>query len=259
MQLRRELPIELALFLTDANAAVTVGRALWAALCEVEEFFSGVGRLNVPIGRSEHVVDVLPTFRKAILAPAKLDDLASRPDVEELATPRYESARSKLARVDSLGRVDCQELGTQLRSTLESKDILVVVTDIEIVPPTHLRYLIWDVFIDGALVSTAPISPRYWGEWDTAYGDPVRVMKWRTRAACLAVVGSLLGMTRCYDDRCYLYQTIDAVTRLDGMVHVGKEHGVDRLTGYGFPDFEATPEAIAPVQSSSEPKGMQLR
>lgn len=260
MELQRELPIELALFLTERSPEPS-GRALWAALCEVAEFFGGAEeRLRVPIGRSDDVVNVLPTFRKTILAPQRLDGLPSQPDAEEFATSNYAAVHRGLTNVDSLGRINHAELGTLLRSMLESNDIVVVVTDCEIAPPTHLRYLIWDVFFNGAVVSTAPTSPRYWGQWDSAHGDDVRAMKWRTRAACLGVVGSLLGMTRCLNERCYLFQNLDAVSRLDHMTCIGDEHAVAGLSGYGFPDVGSPPSEIAPKEKlASEPKAVRRR
>lgn len=259
MQLQQQLGIELALFLRDERTTEPVGRALFAAMCEVQEFFGGAGhRLQVPIGHSEHVADVVPAFRKTILAPGPLGVLPRPADREELGTAQYAEVCERLPS-DTLGRVHHQELGGTLRAVLGSEEILVVVTDLEIAPPTNLRYLIWDVFFNGAVVSSAPTSPAYWGGLDTAHDDPVKAVKWRTRAACIAVVGSLLGMTRCDDDQCYLYENVDAVNRLDEMVYLGAEHAVEGLSGYGFPDVEPVPDKIAAVQPTANPMGSRIR
>ena len=116
----------------------------------------------------------------------------------------------------------------------------MLVTDVELTPPPDWRYIIWDTFPLGCVVSLAPLDPRYWGE-RMPHDERVGTIKRRARAAMLAIVGALVGLQRCANDRCYLFADINSVLRLDEMTHLGPEHEVEALAFRGFVD-ETSPE-----------------
>ena len=87
----------------------------------------------------------------------------------------------------------------------------------------------------GCVVSLAPLDPRYWGE-RMPHDERVGTIKRRARAAMLAIVGALVGLQRCANDRCYLFADINSVLQLDEMTHLGPEHEVEALAFRGFVD-----------------------
>jgi hypothetical protein len=147
---------------------------------------------------------------------------------------------------------DQRELASGARLAIGIEGTMLLVTDQAIIPPSGLRYLIWDPVSNGAVLSTATLDPSYWGRQSSLDADRIAVMKRRTRAACITVVGAFLGLYRCDNPLCFLYGNIDSVTRLDEFVQVGPEHRVEQLTGRGFP-LDGDPNEPAPVVRIDDP------
>jgi hypothetical protein len=246
--------IELVLLFKDEEKSTKFGPALWPVFSELRRFFDpgdDDGWLDVPRGRTGSRVGMRPRFSSRYLAPSTPGTLEPAAGPETISAERMERVWSRAASRDRTQQYVHDVLGDGVRELLGSDSTLLVVTDQQIVPPPEFRYIIWDVFPGGAVVSLAPLDPAYWGPSDTywrtgkAAPDRVRAVKWRARTACLSIVGSLLGLNRCRNDNCYLFANIDSVTRLDSMDRLGQEHGVEALTDRGFPDREAEPLEVA--------------
>jgi predicted Zn-dependent protease len=109
---------------------------------------------------------------------------------------------------------------------------LIVVTDLEITPPEGWSYVIW--WSDekgGQVVAVPPTDPGFWGTKDE---DRLLTIKHRVRTAVLSIAGELLGLERCSNDRCFLYEDVDSASTLDSMMWLGPEHGLAKLQGRGF-------------------------
>jgi predicted Zn-dependent protease len=171
-------------------------------------------------------------------SPSSWDEYQSR-----VATPTSQPHRQFDARV----------IGAAVQEIAKSTSWLLIVADYELTPPPTWRYIVWDVIPSGAVVSIAPIDPVYWSEPVTDTTHRTKVIKMRARAACMSVIGSLLGLQRCDNPNCFLYANVDSVVRLDDMAVVGPEHGVAELTGRGFAptDDPATIDPVATVASPS--------
>lgn len=201
--------------------------ALWSAIAEVEGFY------NFDEPRVE-LRPLLVTALDASLPP----DSAVAVDLEAL-WKRVQGAYS--------GTVDQSVLAAEMRRVSGASDGLIVVTDREITPPEGYRYLFWDSVPGGVVVSTAAMEPGYWSMSDP---DPVGATKHRLRTTCLAIVGSMLGLRRCSNDRCFLYADVDSLYQLDRMVLLGPEHETPGLAGHGFSPREDDPETQAEVSAS---------
>lgn len=248
MEIQKTVNIAQILLFKDDKMSAQFGPALWNAFEEIRLFFETAnteGWLEVPLPQTSSRALMRPTFSAHYLAPALPAELDPSPDPPSI---RSEQVQGIWSAAVSTGRRDQyvhQVLGEVVRELLGSEKPLLVVTDQEIVPPTGFRYIIWDVFLNGAVVSLAPLDPDYWGTWDDAHPDRLRAVKWRARAACLSIVGSLLGLSRCKNEHCYLFANVDSVTRLDFMDCLGQEHGVNALANRGFPDRKADPTEVA--------------
>jgi hypothetical protein len=122
-----------------------------------------------------------------------------------------------------------QVLGPLASRVAEIHTSSVVLTDLPITPPKEWRYIIWDVTASGAVISAAPLDPGY---WEPSVPPDLRraTITRRATAAQLCVMGSLLGLRRCDNDRCFMFGNIDSVTRLDHAETIGPEHGIEELT-----------------------------
>lgn len=120
-------------------------------------------------------------------------------------------------------------LGPLASRVAEIQSAGVVLTDLAITPPREWRYIIWDVTPSGAVISAAPLDPAYWEP--SAAADMRRsTIARRATAAQLCVMGSLLGLRRCDNERCFMFGNIDSVTRLDNAEIYGPEHEIEELT-----------------------------
>jgi hypothetical protein len=139
-------------------------------------------------------------------------------------------------------------LGPSFQELLKIPGKLVIITDCELVPPPHWRYIIWDDFRGGYVVSTAPTSPSYWGETDP---NEVAIIKRRVRAATVSAAGTALGLRRCDNGECFLYRDITDVLLLDDLAFIGTEHRRPSLAGFGFEDSDRGPQPDKQMTSPS--------
>jgi hypothetical protein len=259
------IPITQLLLLGNATAAGELGDVLWLALDEVRRLFTDDGApetFDVPLPDG-NLARVRPEIRVRLLAPAPVPVAASQdwPEGgEHRARAVIEHALEEAA--TSRAGVDHNALASSVQAELElDESILVLMTDLPITPPAHWRYAIWQPFAGGAVLSTAALDPAYWSgpALREADVDRLRVLKHRARAANATVVGSILGFYRCENPACFLFGDIDAVTRLDEMLHIGAEHAVQGLTGRGFaPDGDPhQPAAITTIRDPREHASVQ--
>jgi hypothetical protein len=90
----------------------------------------------------------------------------------------------------------------------------------------------------------------------------VAIIKHRIRTAGLSVVGTFLGLKRCDEENCFLFDDVDSVTRLDDMVYLGGDHGLPELANRGFatrPDDPNRVQTIEPVRRPRREKGGEVR
>jgi hypothetical protein len=226
----KTIEITQVLLLKDDKFAKLAAPALWAGFEEVRRFFGTAGDLiRVPI-EGVSFVDVRPKFTSYQSSP-------DRPILDRQAlVPIWRDARRGAATYDQ------QVLGELVKTAARLQGTSVIVTDVELVPPPEWRYIIWDAFHEGVVVSLAPLDPLYWGE-RVLEPERVATIKVRVRAACLSIVGQLLGLARCDNDKCYLFANVDSVVRLDAMSYLGPEHGVDELAYRGFDRSSGMPSS----------------
>ncbi|MGO9915391.1 MAG: hypothetical protein ACLQIB_11850 [Isosphaeraceae bacterium] len=223
------------LLFRNTESSRELGPALWAATKEVESLFNldqprmtfrrAYLALDVPVAIRGEVEGDLPAIKRA------LED-----------TQRWDQTRGKFNRT-----YDQDQLAAFAREVLGDRaaaDFLTLITDVEITPPRGWRYIIWDGYPNGSVVSLAPIDPEYWG-----IRDPQRTMtiKQRLRAACCSIVGACVGLGECVNARCFRYNNVDSVTVLDQMVYLGGEHKVTGLTRRGFATTATDPAATQEI------------
>jgi hypothetical protein len=227
--------IHQALLLRHAEATRDLGPALWAALREVEALF----RL-APMG---------PEFRRHYLGAEVPEALrgevgdgraAAESAVRDEAW--WDSARGSISHTYDQRKLG--EMAWELLGAAREGGFLLLVTDVEIVPPKGWRYIIWGDCLDGTVVSAAPTDPNYW-----EYYDPHRTMtvKHRVRSACCSVVGEVMGLNRCNNPACFLYSDVESARVLDRMICMGGEHRVKPLTRRGFMTKTADPARVQEV------------
>jgi hypothetical protein len=218
------------LLLGDEKRSADVAAALWAALLEVEVFYTPYRK--VPVQR----------FYLGDGPPVSLDPRlteAQRAMVGRFSIgPMRERARGRF------GKVDQEQLARYVHDALRAfggDDHSLIVTDFEITPPPDSRYIIWGGVSGGAVVSSAPLDPRYWRMPEERRSA---VLKHRVRTACLSITGEWLGFSRCENTTCFLYDNVDSVTTLDTMVQFGAEHKVADLAFRGFAPVNTEPERV---------------
>lgn len=208
--------LQAVLFLARGEASGELARVLWPALFEVERFY-GRGR-----------VILVPTLMTPGPIPLRLQPTPAPEQVTRVDPPR-----SWMDPWESL-RVPTKEITRFVRGVLgrDCDAPLVVVTDLALTPPEGWSYVIWDEDTEeGLVVGVPPTDPGYWGAKDE---DRLATIKHRVRTAMLSIVGELLGLERCANDRCFLYQDVDASSTLDPMLWLGPEHELAELAGRGF-------------------------
>lgn len=192
--------------------------ALWAALDEVRQFYQW------PKQESE--------FRRLFASPRV--PAAIRRDLTEdqiIPARRLDDIPWDTAAGRPAGTFRSNALGNLARKIVGADDILLLVTDFELTPPSDWRYIIWDACENGVVISVAPTDPRYWGA-DT----PARIqtVKHRVRTAALNATGQFLGLEACEKPDCLLFGNIESVSILDIMVLLGPEHRIPERTGKGY-------------------------
>jgi len=206
-------------------------QALWAALYEVERFYR-----------------LAPTqieYRRFYIAPSPGPATASWIPLGQVQTALdlLKNDLSSSGRSAELSRsrrrtYDRTQLAAIIRKLVDAEgsgDHLMIITDRPITPPGNLRYIIWetDPNTHTSVISVSPLDPEYWRE-----EDPKRLLriKIRTRNAALSIIGELIGLERCDNPACFLFDDVDSVTVLDEMYAFGAEHNLSELTGRGFDD-----------------------
>jgi hypothetical protein len=98
-----------------------------------------------------------------------------------------------------------------------------------------------------AVISTAPLDPEY---WEISDAKRVGTIKDRTRTAVMSLSGTFLGLHRCKNPKCFLFEHVDSVLNLDRMNTLGKEHGseVPELVGRGFEQKPADPSVAQEIE-----------
>lgn len=247
MGIEKTVEIALILLIKDPKMSVLCGPALCAAFDEVQRFFVPEDdALELPLLPGAPAARVRPSFTTHLVSsevsPAvKIGAVIDDPELIGSALTRAGADK---------GIVDHVVLGGLVHQLVEPDGTSVIVTDVEIRPPPDWRYMIWDSFPSGAVVSFAPLDPMYWYATGTDESERVATIKTRARAACLTVVGSLLGVGRCANELCFMLANVDSVLRLDEMVYLGGEHGIPELEGRSFAGdsgHPAQPEGVMTI------------
>ncbi|MDX6716843.1 MAG: hypothetical protein QOH30_3401 [Baekduia sp.] len=220
----------------------STGRGLWAVFDEVEQLYNAgpqaisADRFCVTSLPAPDLNDTIPPECRLVIGE----------DVMEALLDLHSSGRYGMT-VDGSALVQrVQELLAD-RGLGEGTDGLIVMMDFELAPPPEWRYILWQGEGRWGVVSIAAMDPDYWGDDDP---DRSRVIKRRARAALASVIGaSVLALERCGNPRCYLFESVDSVLRLDVMTGIGHEHSEFPATesiGFGMaPD--ADPGAVEPI------------
>jgi predicted Zn-dependent protease len=250
MSILRSINIIQAVALFEEKNASDYGLALWAALHEVDGFYS-----------------LSPTkieYRRFYIAPSppnySLFGSLSRAFGKWIPGEQLQSAlqllrhdqvisSSKPSAELTLGprrTYDQAQLAATIRNLVDpndSGDHLMVITDRPITPPANWRYIIWetDPSANTSIISVAPLDPEYWRDKDP---DRVTQIKIRARNAALSITGTLIGLKRCGNPVCFLFDDVDSVTVLDDMHELGPEHNLTALSGYGFGDKISDPTRV---------------
>lgn len=249
----RPVTIIQALVLFEERSSDDYGLALWAAFHEVDRFYRMAGaeveyrRFYVAPSppNPSFLESITRAFGKWIPGGQlqSASDLLSKNQVRSSASPSAELSDSRRRTYDQ------RKLGSVIRKMVdpkESGDHLMIVTDRPITPPRNWRYIIWetDPNSNTSVISTAPLDPEYWRD-----KDPNRIfhIKTRTRNAALSITGELIGLERCDNPACFMFDDVDSVTVLDDMQELGDEHGLRKVTGYGFDDSGKDPTLVQPV------------
>lgn len=259
MGIQKQVRIDQVLVFQSGDNSRDLGRALWAALEEVSRYFTCTptdGWLEVPLATKSGSVGLIRAeFRKWYVAPELPPDF--REEVE--ATGSYVSidpgGKDTLwtGAEQSPSIYDHRKLGTAVASMLELESAAILI-DQEIDPPSEWRYIVWDWYFGGAVISFAPIDPHYWGIGE-AVDDQARVqeIKRGARAACMSVTGSILGLSRCDNPRCFMFGGVDSVSGLSDMLSLGPEHQVTGLARGRFDEYDQDPNVVStPVPESAE-------
>ena len=230
------------LLLREADNARDLLAPLWAAFAETEQFYRWPGLAS--------------EFRRVYAGarptgvPVQLSDTQLVPD-SAVAAVAWPSALGRLSRT-----YDAAKLGPLMRDLVRADNVVVLVTDLELTPPEGWRYIIWDPFDNGTVISIAPTDPRYWRSRDP---NRMSTIKHRIRTACISVVGESMGLNRCQNPECLLYDNVDDVEVLDAMVYLGPEHSLTERTGRGYrprPSNPAVAQELELLASDAQRAGV---
>ncbi len=255
--LDRPLEIWVALLLNDPEP---FGTSAWQAILDAVALFDVEGGWIEVSEVGPGDVRLMPHVEPAYLGPRDLAGVGSglpSDRVEELLyLVQSDDPTTKAAPrrgMSGSAAVDPMALVGYVGDALRAKGPCVVVHDRPLLPPSDLRYVIWNPVPGGVAVSFATLDPAYWGERldDAARRDTVRR---RLRAALCSVLGTAIGLVRCDNPTCFLFANVDRVTRLDAMVRIGEEHGVPALTGRGFTSAGDDPTVAAEVALTDAPE-----
>ncbi len=255
MGLQKELVIDLVILPGSSRDSEAFGPLLWSTLEEVMTYMAPADDrwLEVPLPtRSRPVALVRPEYRRWYLAhdPPSFDLGEGPLGGHHLRLSDAQSDELWGNAYERRSRFSAEALGTGVATLLGeahgiSGDFVIVVTDRELVPPTDWRYVLWDGFPGGAVISVAPMDPRYWGAAMSASAVARRsAIKQGARAATMSVVGSKIGLSRCENSNCFMFAVVDSVARLSQMRYLGPEHSVAGLERSVFPEIELNPDEV---------------
>lgn len=230
------------LLFAEERSYVDYASVVWSAMIEAEHFYASAGLVR-ECRRFACLPGTTPTLH---------DDL---PSVEQAAL-RSADARSFWEEMRAqYSKVYAQEL---ILSAPRKKFLpkqhgtsVFIVTDQELRRPKEWRYILWENFGPDAVISAAPMDPRYWRA--RVDDSAVQIVKHRIRSTLLNAIGENIGVIRCENEECFSYGNIDSVARLDAMLHFGAEHRIDTLTNRGFAPEMRDPKLVQPIISNPEP------
>lgn len=228
----RELAVRVAIaqvvFLVDQLAEF--GSPLIDVAHDAAQFYDLPDGWRLPATSDDPPVRILPSFSVHFAG----EEPPARAHTEFIKLGHERIASIKRAAAAGSGQFNQALLGPLVHALLERDATSVVLTDLPITPPPEWRYIIWDSAPNGSVISCAPLDPAY---WTTAVDEQTRIetTKKRALAATLCVIGSLLGLGRCSNERCFMFGNIDSVRRLDEVELIGSEHSVEELSGRTLP------------------------
>jgi hypothetical protein len=239
-------PIEIwqVLLIQNGQSSRIFGGAVWASFLEVEAFYN----------QDEQRVIFDRTYLSEASPLGILDSsfgASQGLDWREVGNEFWDKARGKFSKTYDQKKL---VVGVRDLSGGESLGTPVIVTDQEITPPKHWRYIIWDATSKGVVIAIPPTDPNYWRENND---DRVTAIKNRIRSACLNVVGGVLGLKRCDNPRCFMFGDVDSVLRLDEMVLLGKEHksALPNLINKGFELHSPDPNKVQSIVEFARTEG----
>jgi hypothetical protein len=251
-----------ALLFFDEKNSREQGPALWAALHEVERFYSlAQPSLNFRRFYFSPEITTLGTIESAWRGIGRLltrQTFEYTPDLPSGGERIEKRIPAATVGGHSSKSYDQSKIAGEVRRllSLEPQDgNLLIVTDRPITPPQKWRYIIWDIVPEGAVISTVPLDPAYWRD-----SEPNRIgyIKYRVRCSALAVTGLLLGIDGCYNPRCFMFEDVDSFAVLDTMTEFGPEHKIDALSGMGFQAIVTDPDVVQAPLSSKAGRGRSL-
>jgi hypothetical protein len=255
-------PFLQVLLFRNTRQSDELGPSLWAALQEVEQFYNRAlpprtyHRFYLAESVPDEVKRALPLDWEHVGAAVKDEGFWSNLrgryqrtyDPNRLAEKvRHLLMEQASQRPDLSERLNVgQPRGAEGRSPLDLlRDApLLLVMDQELTPPPDWRYIIYDNCRAGVVVSIAPIDPHYWHEPPE---NRVASIKHRVRAACCSALGGLLGLERCDNPSCMLFESVESVSNLDRMILLGPEHGISLLADRGFEARPSDPTQVQPI------------
>jgi hypothetical protein len=213
--------------------------SLWAALIEIENFYN----FDIPRVQCARYTLGGTALQEYCSLPMFLS-YASQIGPQSPDDPFWAPLQGKFRRTIHQGR-----LADAIRRLLppSHKDwFAMIITDQEIEPPPDWRYIIWDNVQNGEVISTAPTDPDYWRERTT---NRVGAIKHRVRTAGMSITGFELGLARCSNPRCFLFDDVASTDILDSMLELGEEHDRARLTGLGYSPRPRDPSRVQSVET----------
>ncbi|MGZ4864558.1 MAG: hypothetical protein ACXV5H_07060 [Halobacteriota archaeon] len=254
------ISINYVVLLREPKLSMELGEALWALSKEVENFYN-LGEQRVIFRRSylsekapksilrEVRESAFPTLQQSLRAhfAESSDQPIEQENSEVIGTvssgdPKWDAAEGPYIQSYDAGKI--AEWAMELAGPGPSGEKQVVVTDLLLAPPPGYSYIMWDS--DFKVISILTADPEFWGGMKGYNRNAI--IKHRVRTICLRIIGELIGLDHCWNERCFLFDPVDSVTRLDDMVLLGSEHDIKGLTQRGFEIFDGDPRAVQSIR-----------
>lgn len=255
------LVIDQVLLLRNLRESRELGRVLWAAMKEIETFYN-YDQERVVFRRtylSEEVPSGLQSRHSGFLGLNKVweylfrrgedeKEAASTEQFKKTSEASWRAATGKYSQTYKASKII--EIVRTILSAERKIYLPVIITDQTLIPPKNWRYIIWDALTDGVVLSTVPLDPEYWRLNDR---NRIATIKHRVRTGCLQIIGGLIGLDSCNNKRCFLFDQVDSVTRLDYMVELGPEHRIEAISERGFGSHARDPSIVQSIEENPEP------